>query len=278
MSALKLATSFGIAEISVSEYQFFADKMMQLTGVSLPENSKNRALMLNRLSRLIRKLNLSSYAELIKLIQQERPDTIDDFVSALTTNKTDFFREIQHFTFLKQYLVDHFSKKQNLRIWCSAASTGAEPYTIAMVVKDTVNPIQVESTKILATDIDLEALDHCRQGVYQKSEISGLGMEHLNKYFKKKQDGFEIKSEILKMVHFSQFNLTHTNYRFKNQFDVIFCRNVLIYFEPQMVSQVIDMLVGNLSPGGYLILGQSEAGCVKGKRLQVLGNSIFKKI
>lgn len=275
---VQLMSSLSDIELLAKHYDFFAQKIYDFAGVHLPESEKNKALMKNRLSRLLRKYSLSDYDQLVDKLKIADVRFVNEFVSCLTTNKTEFFREIAHFEFLRKELKTYFNQHSDLRIWCAAASTGQEPYTIAMTLCEELNESQVARSKILSTDIDLEVLNKAAQGVYTQNEMGGLTPAQLKNFFEKNGSNFKTVDKITKMIHYSQFNLVRDQYQFKKPFDIIFCRNVLIYFDPETTQKVIQNLINSLRPGGFLILGHSEAGVLRSNQVQSLTRAIFRKV
>ncbi len=260
-------------------YQFFADLMYQLSGVNLPHNPKNESLVKNRISKLMRKTKISSYKDLVIELKKSSQNLINEFISCLTTNKTHFFREEAHFDWFEDYLKKHFNNSNELRVWCAAASTGQEPYTISILLHEHLNESQLKRTKFLATDIDSEVLRKAANGVYKENEMEGCPSSLINKYFevvKGKEVTYRAKDNIAQMIRFARFNLIQDSYPFKNKFDVIFCRNVLIYFDPPTVKKVVDQLAAQLSPKGVLILGHSEAGSGKHTKMRQIAQSMFQ--
>lgn len=278
---LKLPVLSDETDLDQPTFEFFAKRMYELSGVNLPYSSKNLALVKNRMSKLIRKAGLRDTDHLKEQLRNPTPSFVSDFISALTTNKTHFFRENAHFDFLKQYLVTHFKSHSDLRIWCAAASTGQEPYTLAMVVRDNLAESELGRTKILCTDIDLQVLDRASQGLYTEPEMEGCPEPLRKKYFEivpGSTPRYRAKDEINKMLRFAPFNLVKGEYKFNNKFHFIFCRNVLIYFDQETTKYVIDSLAGQLAPGGYLILGHSESGSVKNDKLKPLSRAMYQRV
>lgn len=272
-------SSFEAVKLTQAVFESFAQKIYQMAGIHLPYNDKNIALLSNRLTRLIREHNFKNFEELNEKMRMPSEKLKQDFVSALTTNKTDFFREEAHFDFLKKQLPEMLKAKPEIRIWSSACSAGSEPYTVAIVAAEILNQLDRQRVKILATDIDLEILKKAVQAQYTPLEMEGLQPHHKQKYFKSVgKQLFEMIPEIAKSVHFSEFNLMNFQYRFQKKFDVVFCRNVLIYFDKETTDRVLDLLVSNLEVKGYLIIGHSESGVIKHPCLKSLGNSIFQKV
>jgi chemotaxis protein methyltransferase CheR len=273
---------FDDVELSPATYEKFAAHMYEIAGVNLPFSPKNHALIRNRIIKILRRHGLSNYEDYWKMLKQGDDKVQNEFVSALTTNMTSFYRESSHFDFLKSVLPEFSAKNSEVRIWCAAASTGQEPYTLAMTVCDALSEAQVAKTRILATDIDLTVLKKASMGVYEEREAQGLELSQKTKYFEKiKRDGDEViraKDQIHKLIRFAPFNLMNEKYVFQNKFHVIFCRNVLIYFDEATTKKVIENLTSCLAPGGYLVLGHSESGNVKHPQLKPLSRAVYVKI
>lgn len=280
----ELNKNFNYEEVSLKKetYSLFADFIYHLAGVNLPFNSKNEALVKNRLVRLLRQYQFSNFESYWSFLKSGDNAVQQEFISALTTNMTSFFREGNHFEWFKKFLVSHFSRFYSLRVWCAASSTGQEPYTIAISVCESLNEHQRSYVRILASDIDLEVLKKASLGYYYENEITGLSKEQKLKYFDRIQKNdetvYRVKNFIRDMVQFSQFNLMNEKYDFKRPFDVIFCRNVLIYFDEKTTKQVIEKLASSLNPDGFLLLGHSESGNVKSPLLKPLSKAIYQRL
>lgn len=271
-------------EITLSQRQFqqFADLMYEVAGVDLPDTPKNHALVRNRLIKIIRKRSLTTYEQYWKLVETRQNPYLQEFVESLTTNMTSFYREPAHFDFLKQILPELVKQKTEVRIWCAAASTGQEPYTISITAQTCLDEMTARKVRILATDIDTQVLKKGSRGVYDEKEMQGLSLDLRGRFFDKQTlDGvhyFRAKSEIHKGITFAPFNLMNAKYEFKNPFQIIICRNVLIYFDEETTKAVIDKLVSTLEIGGYLVLGHSESGNVKHQGLKSLSRAVYQRI
>lgn len=288
MTALKKKDAsgalFDFEEIELTDKMFmkFAKYMYELAGVDLPLTPKNHALIRNRIVKLLRRHGLSNYEDYWSRLEKGGPELVAEFISALTTNMTSFYRESNHFDFFAGVLPD-LAKKfgGDLRVWCAAASTGQEPYTIAMTICEALGEGH-KKARLLATDIDLQVLKKASVGTYEDREMQGLPPAQRPKYFEKvkvKGDEFwRAKDQIHNMIRFAPFNLMSPKYEFQHKFHVIFCRNVLIYFDEPTTKRVIDNLVACLAPGGYLILGHSESGNVKHSGLKPLSRAVYQKI
>ncbi|MFM6929404.1 MAG: CheR family methyltransferase [Bdellovibrio sp.] len=280
-----VAGLYDFEEIKLSEKMFekFAKHMYELAGVDLPFTPKNHALIRNRIVKLLRRHNLNTYEEYWAMIEKGGRDLTSEFISALTTNMTSFYRESNHFDFLVKALPELYKKfGSEVRIWCAAASTGQEPYTIAMTACEAMNEAPGMKARLLATDIDLQVLKKASIGTYEEREMQGLPPVQRSKYFEKvSANGSEYwraKDLIHNMIRFAPFNLMAPKYEFQNKFHVIFCRNVLIYFDEATTKKVIDSLTSCLAPGGYLVLGHSESGNVKHSHLKPLSRAVYQKI
>lgn len=279
-AAKKLAPSSTDNFLSRSEYDYFAQKMYEFSGVNLPFSAKNEALVKNRLSKLLSRNSLGDLDGLRAGLESKNQKVVDLFISSLTTNKTHFFREDAHFDFLKEDLKKR-SDNAELRVWCAAASTGQEPYTIAIVLREVLQGSKLSNAKFLATDIDLQVLAKASQGQYSESEMEGCPQDLRKKYFKStnsKDAKYVASDDIRNMIRFAQFNLVTGPYSFQHKFDYIFCRNVLIYFDPPTTAKVIHNLASQLKPGGYLILGHSESGSVKDSLIKPLNRAIYQRL
>lgn len=280
MSAAKLEFSINQIELTSKDFAYFAKKIYELAGIHLPSNDKNISLVQNRLSRLLRRHELSSYSALADKIEKGGPLIIDEFISSLTTNKTHFFREEAHFEFLEKELPNHFKDHNELRIWCAASSTGQEPYTLAITLLESLSSQQASRSRILATDIDTDILAKAAAGEYSEQEMQGLDAHLRQKYFLRqasKDKSFRAADSISSMIDFARFNLITGNYKFNKPFDFIFCRNVLIYFDPPTTRKVIESLGKCLRPGGHLIIGHSESGTQVPADLKGIAQAVYRK-
>jgi chemotaxis protein methyltransferase CheR len=275
-----IQTSFDYQELELStkSFELFARKMYELAGVDLPYSPKNHALLRNRLIKILRNHELTSYEDYWSLLKAGSNDVVSEFISALTTNMTSFYRESAHFDFLTKILPEKFGKLPEVRIWCCAASTGQEPYTIGITANEALGQSRPGRIRILATDIDKEVLKKASIGKYDEKDLQGLNPMLRERYFDKVKGHYQANDDLHNMIHFAYFNLMNPSYQFQNKFHVIFCRNVLIYFDEETVKKVISNLASVLVPGGYLILGHSESGNVKHDNLKSLSRAIFQKV
>ncbi len=240
----------------------------------------------SRLARRVRLLGLKDFKEYCDLIKNEKDDSeVIQLVNAITTNLTSFFRENHHFEFLSgtavPELVEGLTGAQKLRIWSAGCSTGEEPYSIAMSVCESVLADKRWDIKILATDIDSNVLEHAATGVYSMDRIESIPRERLQRWFQKgkgSQAGMvRVKPEIRKLVEFAQLNL-NSSWSLPESLDMVFCRNVIIYFDKQSKQKLIDRIAEKLKVGGYLFIGHSESLFRVSDRFELVGNTIYRKI
>jgi len=258
------------------------------TGINLITSEKNITLMASRLGKVLKRLKIESYKDYIHLLENKNPLILTDFISAMTTNTTRFFRESEHFEVMKKIVPDILNDKKKdhnyeLRIWCSASSTGQEVYTLLMVILGLIENLNQWSLKFLATDIDKMVLQQAANGIYSRDEVADIPETHLQEYFvlksiKPGELSYQIKPIYRDMIRFAPFNLLSEKYPFQHPFDIIFCRNVLIYFDTKTVEQVIKNLSSSLSDQGYLFLGHSETGAMRAmKNFTSIANSAYQK-
>ena len=219
-----------------------------------------RQLAYGRLSRRLRALGLQRFDTYLDKLESGEIDEWQEFVNALTTNLTSFFREAHHFPILAEYLVRAGTRRPQ-RIWCTAASTGEEPYTLAMTAMEAFNTVR-PPVEIIATDIDTKVLAQASAGVYTMEVVSKLEPARLRRFFLKgkgSSDGMaRVRPELQALIEFRPLNLLAPRYDVTGPFDVIFCRNVMIYFDKPTQRAILEKFVPLLAPGGLLFCGHSE--------------------
>ena len=228
-------------------------------GIALSPNKKD--MVYSRLARRLRVTGHSNFDDYVDLIEQGDAAEWEPFVNALTTNLTAFFREPHHFVLLKDYLRAR-PPREHITIWCSAASTGEEPYSIAMTVAEVFGYIP-PTVKILASDLDTRVLEQARLGVYSQDRVEKLSAPQLKKYFLRgsgKHAGMvRVRPELRAMLTFRQINLLDATWPMRGPFDVIFCRNVMIYFDRPTQYAILEKFVPLMAPDGLLFAGHSES-------------------
>lgn len=242
-----------------AEYQYIAGFLKTRSGIVL--SSDKQYLVESRLNPIARRAGCRSLSELIDNIRRsETSQLASDVIEAMTTNESFFFRDKTPFdNFGHSIIPDLVSRRpgQKIRIWCAAASTGQEPYSIAMMVKD-MGPALRNPVEIVGTDLSGEVLQKAQAGIYSQFEVQrGLPINLLMKYFTQKGDMWQLDSGIRSMVRYQQLNLLN-NFSSIGQCDVVFCRNVLIYFDTATKRDILNRIASLMAPGGYLLLGAAE--------------------
>lgn len=247
--------------MKVADFELYKDLLYKQSGLVItPDKSY---LLDSRLTPVAKKWNLASL-DAMTLQLRSLPDQkmVKDIVEAMTTNETSFFRDMKPFQLFEDTMLPHMLKarasKKVLRIWCAAASSGQEPYSLAMILKEKANLMPGWRFEITATDISDEILETAKAGVYSQFEVQrGLPIQYLMKYFTQNAEKWQLKDDIRNMVKFSNFNLLHDVSRF-GMFDIIFCRNVLIYFDEKNKGQILGRISTKLEKDGFLLLGGAE--------------------
>lgn len=244
------------------QYRVFCQFLETNTGIVLGESKQY--LVKSRLSPLLSRFGIESLGELLNRAMQLRERELKTAViDAMTTNETLWFRDIYPFTLLAERLLPELARPgKTLKIWSAACSSGQEPYSIAMIAQEYLakRPGSLPGLQILATDISSSMLEQCKQGVYDSLSLArGLSPERRSRFFTPLADGkMQLQASVRNMVSFRSFNLLDS-YAALGKFDLIFCRNVLIYFSPENKSKILNQFAGALNPGGYLLLGASES-------------------
>ncbi|OFZ22925.1 MAG: hypothetical protein A2X94_14930 [Bdellovibrionales bacterium GWB1_55_8] len=267
-------------------FQKMALALKELAGIHMIPNEKNRCLMAGRLSSVLFKSGIRDYSEYHRLIRSGNAAAIQEFISALTTNTTEFFREARHFEVLRELLPELAAAKRKqlvpeIRIWCAAASTGQEPYTILMTLLESLPSLADWQIRFLATDIDQTVLARAAAGVYTAAEVAGIPPNLRQKYFSTrtsdKVTSYVVLPQYRNMIRFAPMNLSEASYPFQHRFDIAFCRNVLIYFDRDSAGKVIEKIASHLNPGGFLFVGHSETGLTKTSLLKPFANAIYRR-
>ncbi|MFN7489755.1 MAG: CheR family methyltransferase [Chryseotalea sp.] len=251
--------------LNKKEFEVFRELIYEESGINLTEQKK--ILLEGRLQKRLQSLNLSSFEEYFNLISSKQGETEKVLMlDAVSTNKTDFYREPHHFEFLSHTIVPQFITKQNNRpfkVWCAASSTGEEPYTIAITLEELKEKFHFSYT-LEASDISTKVLQHAITGIYDRQRVAPIPERLLKKYFLKNKDNSKplvrVQETLRKKINYQRINLMEVPYPFsKQKVDVIFCRNVLIYFDKITQHKVVSHLTDCLHPNGYLLIGHSES-------------------
>ncbi|MCB0317544.1 MAG: protein-glutamate O-methyltransferase CheR [Bdellovibrionales bacterium] len=261
-------------------FEYFRDLIYRESGITLSD--QKRVLLANRIQKRLRKLNLQSDTEYLKIIELDvEGEELVHLIDAISTNHTFFFREIEHFKLIEKVFTEwKQAKKRKARIWCAASSSGEEPYSIAMIANEKLD-LQVTDFKMLATDICTTVLRKAIQGNYRPSQLKDVPPELIRKYFHRieidEEDAVQVSSALKKLILYKKLNLTKAPYPIKGPFDIIFCRNVMIYFDNDLRTKLVDRFYNLLSPGGYLIVGHSESLSSIPHKFKMAQSAVYKK-
>lgn len=264
-------------EFSFEKHDFerVRDLIYRRAGIALADSKQE--MVYSRLARRLRVLGMTSFAQYLHFLDNDHSNPEwEEFTNALTTNLTSFFREAHHFPIL----AEHVKKvAKPVKVWCSAASTGEEPYSIAITLCEAFGSLTPPAT-IVATDIDTSVLETARKGVYPLERVEKLSHEQLKKYFLKgkgNREGFvKVRPELMKMIEFKPLNLLDAHWPIQGPFDAIFCRNVMIYFDKQTQSQILKKFVPLMKSDGLLFAGHSENFLYSTSELKLRGKTVYE--
>lgn len=240
------------------DFIYIRNLIYQVAGISLAPTKKD--LVYSRLARRLRVRQIESFSAYIQLLETGDLQEREEFTNALTTNMTSFFREAHHFQILAKFLQAQTQTKP-LNIWTCASSSGEEPYSIAMTVVDHFKSFNTP-VRILATDIDTHVLEKGKRGLYSLEQLQTLKPEQIKRFFLKgcgKNVGLaKVRPELQRMITFKKFNLLDEQWQIRENFDAVFCRNVMIYFDKDTQRQILQKMVHCLQPHGLFFAGHSE--------------------
>lgn len=247
-------------QLAPSEFEQIRRVAYDLCGLNLRDGKQD--LVLARLGRVLRRHGLNSFADYHRfLLSSQSAEVHTEFINALTINHTQFLREPAHFRFLEGRFAAEWSGRPSVRIWSSACSTGEEPYSIVFSLLDAARNAR-SSFRVLATDIDTDALGAAQKGIYQTARLGDLPQAMRQRFllrgYNQWEDHWRIKPEVRDMIEFGQLNLTRP-FGQLGSFEAIFCRNVMIYFDRDTQQGVVERLSACLAPGGYLLVGHAES-------------------
>nr|WP_305888691.1 protein-glutamate O-methyltransferase CheR [Methylomonas sp. SURF-2] len=263
----------------MDDFNFLRKISNRHSGILVPDDKFD--MFYSRLSKRVRRLGFNRFAEYCQYLQDHPEQEFTEFINAVTTNLTSFFREMHHFEFVAQTLLPELLKKnqaqKQIRVWSAGCSTGEEPYSLAMTLLENVP--RDWDIKILATDLDTNVLAVAAEGVYPLDRVATIGEQRLRDWFQKgsgsQNHKVRIKSPVRQLIHFKQLNLMQ-DWPMKGGFDFIFCRNVLIYFDRETKQRLANRYAGLLRAGGYLFIGHSESLHQLDTPFTLLGNTIYQ--
>ena len=257
------------------DFHHIRSLIYRVAGISLSPSKKD--LVYSRLARRLRARQIDSFSAYIRLLESGDQREREEFVNALTTNMTSFFREAHHFPILSKHL-GTIPKSNQIQIWTCASSSGEEPYSIAMTVVDHFKTFNAP-VRILATDIDTNVLEKARRGVYSLDHLQKLSPEQLKRFFLKGEGeniGFaRVKPELQQMITFRRFNLLDAQWSVREKFDVIFCRNVMIYFDKNTQYEILKKMQPCMQPHGLFFAGHSESFHHAADLFKVCGKTVY---
>lgn len=264
------------------EFNFIRTVVEKNAGIILASSKKQ--LVQGRLARRVRELGLRTFAEYCDLVRNGGPEELVGLINAITTNVTSFFREVHHFEALASVMLPEAmgrnERSRRLRIWSAGCSSGEEPYSIAMTAAEALAGVRGWDFKILATDIDSEILDAAAKGIYPAERLQGVSDERRQRFFVAGVGAVagqvRVKPELQTMITFRTLNLMG-DWPMHGPFDVIFCRNVMIYFDQPTREKLLMRYAQLLADGGYLCLGHSESIHMQHEKFKLVGRTIYKK-
>ena len=270
--------------LSDKEFQLFRDIIFRETGISMSEKKRN--LIVARLSKRLRALGLGSFSEYYHYLSESphAGDEIINLINRVTTNKTDFFREKHHFDHLMNEIFPSIieasrkGRERRLRIWSAGCSSGEEPYSIGMTVCEAFKDERGWDLKILATDLDTEILTKASRGVYASQQVAPVPLPYLSKYMVRCSEGYEAGPQIKGMIAFRKLNLMDQTFPMKKPFDIIFCRNVMIYFNEETKQELAKKYHHHLKDGGYMFVGHSESLMTMKHLFRFLKHTVYQKV
>lgn len=267
------------------DFKTLRDLVGKHAGINLTD--AKRELVYGRLARRLRQLGLKSFDQYCDLLQSGDDQEIEIFTNAITTNLTSFFREAHHFDFLRQELLpawldsEHNKDRSSYRIWCAGCSTGEEPYTIAMTVMEVLAGQAKIKLRLLATDLDSKVLQTAARGVYDTQRVEKMEGFRLKKWFMKgtgaNRGKVRVSPKLQAAIRFQQHNMVHQAPPKGAVFDVVFCRNVVIYFDQLTQIEVFNRFADCLAPDGHLFVGHSESLFQKSDRFKLVSQSTYQR-
>lgn len=267
-------------EYTRADFDYLRKISNEHSGILVPDEKFD--MFYSRLSKRVRKLGLKNFKEYCDYLENNQGLEFTEFINAVTTNLTSFFRENHHFDFLKDTVIPELVKKNNatrsIKVWSAGCSTGEEPYSLAMTLLE--NLPAGWNIKILATDLDTNVLQTAADGVYSSDRVTGLSKERMKRWFLQgksaQSNRVKVKRELQEIIYFKQLNLMK-EWPIKGQFDFIFCRNVLIYFDRDTKSMLASRYAELLPLGAWLFIGHSESLHQLSTNFNLLGNTIYQR-
>ena len=272
-------------ELKDEEFVALSKLIYEVAGIHLTDQKK--VLMKGRLNKILKNRGYNSFQDYYNAVRNDSTgELLVELIDRISTNHTFFFREKAHFDYLKDSVFPEIvrnaktSNQRTLRIWCAGSSSGEEAYTLGIVVKEFFGAEEKNwDIGILATDISMTVLEKAQTGIYSAERVEELSVELKNRYFNMLSNGsLQVKPAMKDMILFKRLNLMNETYPFKGKFDVIFCRNVMIYFDRESRNRLVNRLHDCTAKGGYLFVGHSEALARESCPYKYVLPAIYKKV
>lgn len=267
-----------VREFEYADADFLRVKATIYRKAGIHLGDTKQQLVYSRLARRLRALNMDSFNEYLDYLEAT-PQELQEFINALTTNLTAFFRESHHFDILADFIKKH-RRNQPCRIWCTASSTGEEPYSIAMTLAQAYGNYK-PPVEIIASDIDSQVLQTAARGVYGIERLDALTLEQKRQFFLRGKGSNSGKARVIddlrKLIEFRQINLLDKQWSLGGKFDVIFCRNVMIYFDKPTQLKLLARMVQLLTPDGLYVAGHSESFTHASHLVSLVGKTTYKQ-
>lgn len=271
-------------EFSDADFRTLAQYAYDQAGIALSDSKRN--LVYSRLSRRLRALGMTAFREYREYLA-ENPSELESFINAISTNLTKFFREAHHFDHFRTHVAvpfvqaAHGKMGQRLRVWSAGCSTGEEPYSVAVVLKREIRDIDRHDVKILATDIDTEVLGKGARGEYPAASIDEVPKTY-REFFQpaggnRNSEQVVVNRDVRTLITFRRLNLME-KWPFTGNFDAIFCRNVMIYFDGPTKTALVERFTQKLKPGGWLYIGHSESLVGAHAGLRLIGRTTYRRV
>jgi chemotaxis protein methyltransferase CheR len=278
--------SSGAVDLTDREFQLLRTLIFEKSGITLNDGKKE--LVRTRLGSKLRSGGFGSFKDYYNYVVEDRTgEELVTLLDAISTNLTSFFREINHFNYLRNHIVPETMEKKRgsgdkeIRAWSAGCSSGEEPYSLAFTLADILRGDKGWDVKLLATDISTKVLARAARGAYTEEQVQTVPKEMASKFLDKAmEDGdrlYKVRPEIRSLIQFKRFNLMTPTFPFKRGFDFIFCRNVMIYFDKPTQQVLINKFFGALADGGYLLIGHSESLTGVQHRFKYMQPTIYKK-
>lgn len=271
-------TNLGCAELDPRQFNKISDLVYRICGINLKQGKE--ALVRARLMKRLRSVGVERVEDYLALIDSDQGAAeMACLIDVMTTNKTSFFREIEHFHFLREQVLPGWTESR-VRLWSAACSSGEEPYSLGMLLCEHLSGLEDRDVRILATDISRQMLSKARRAIYPESVAADLKGTAYRKYLSAARNGAEqgceIDPRVRQLVHFAHLNLMEA-WPMKGLFQVIFCRNVMIYFDRPTVQRLVNRFWDYLAPGGYLFVGHSEGLSAIRHRFTYVRPAVYQK-